>query len=199
MKKLSGALIIIALVVVTQQSCMMHGVGGGMMHGGSHDHDKHVGSSILTKEKTVGTLHIVAEFPAAAAGTEVTYSLRLRWEDSGSPVTEAEIGARIRHVAGENVGSEDHPHSGVEELQFTRSGETGLYVLSTSMNRPGEYELTFEIHTADGQAYDPPISISVLRDVAHDRMAGQFTITPLIIVGAVAMGAMMIWMMVREF
>ena len=174
---------------------MMMGMSGGMM-GGDHSHRTHdtkVNERIV-KEMIVDDCHLVAEFPPLMQGRESILLLHIHSSDSLDSV----------HSIATIIISREETQEGIENIlmqEVLTSYENGVYMYSFTPQEIGSHHLTFLVEQLGDSPLKKPLILSAIQEVKamteseiDSKNQGGFSMTPLLIVGATVMVAMMLLM-----
>lgn len=186
---------------IVLSGCMMMGMHGGMM-GHSESHAAERPGEALVKEVIVNGVSVSAEFPPARVGSVVRYVVKIVDARSGEPIQNAKVHATIERARQENATT-DHtshvPHTSADSESFTFNQRTdGSYSWNYEFKTPGVYDIRFEVYDLGEE--QSPVVLSARREVqASHKEHGGIEATPVILIGAAVMGAMMVWQIARFF
>jgi hypothetical protein len=194
----------------------------GCMHlgmlGGSHSDSPH--QTILEKETITSSLKTVALFPSLVKGDESRVVVKLTDRKSGQPVPKAHFSIRVVSMR----DSENESHGGMMmmqhqmdtsqthtmqmnhdidiEIPVSESSEIGTYNAYFTPLQTGSYKFVVTMVSVEGYTLEDTIVIEGTRMVmptesSHEGMHGDMggSNSTWLIVGAAAMGAMMIVIM----
>jgi hypothetical protein len=174
----------------------MH-MGMPMMHEEGESHGNM--EPALQKEVTIGELRAVATFPPLDLGKEAIFTLRLVNARTSAPISGAEVylHAEYAHSVDSLSNAGEIPHQIIFDQDAEEGREPGLYSVTFSSSQTGIHRFMFHVTALNGQPLQQGLVIEATRTVTglpHDHgidmVGGNNTVT-YVIVGAVAMGAMM--------
>ncbi len=214
-KKTAMSNLFFVMIAFPLSSCMHAGMT--MMHGGGNHQS--VSEPVLEKEIIVGILKATAVFPRLEIGKKTFFTLTLVDANTSQPISGA-----IVHLHWEYLGKpeshemsdtgamhqqRDSSHSqriegqqAVHAAQAIEEGkEAGLYSIPYASNREGAHAFEFHVTAIGDRKLEQGISIGATRIVAGDKhdyahdMMGTGRTTTYVIIGAMAMVAMIVAMM----
>jgi hypothetical protein len=203
-------IVILILSSVLFSSCMHLGMmGTGTGHQSSAE-------SVLEKEVTMGDIRAAAIFPVISIGDEALFTLRLVDTRTGQPISGAQVSFHAEYLH-QNEGHETSGHQQMHnnadsittrrphqehdinlDVEVNESASAGTYSTQFTPSQSGEHRVMFHIRSVGGRKLEPEIVVEAARTVAAEMsghgsgMHGMGGTTPYVIIGAVAMGAMMI-------
>jgi len=195
-------------------SCMHVGMmGNGDGHHSGITNEMSTGI-VLEKEVIVADVRAIAVFPPLNLGKETLLTLHLVDVKTGRPLTGATVflhAAYVHDPATEHHQTESHEQVRTEaghDIDFNQqvgeSSEPGVYTISYGSHQPGNHTLMFHITAIGDRRLEPEINLEATRTLSGERHQHQRTImggtstTTFVIIGAAAMGAAMIAMLVAR-
>ncbi|MEO8168177.1 MAG: hypothetical protein ABI623_08020 [bacterium] len=197
---------IVVLSGLLFSSCMHVGMMGT---GGHSDATHETTEPVLQKEVIVGDIRATATFPPLQMQQNVTVSLRLVDARTSQPISGAKVylHAQYAHKLDPNTshdhsgpsrsGSPESEHDVNIDQEVEESREPGVYSILYGSSQWGEHTLMFHIAAIGERQFEPEIIIEgkrMLMQQSHEHssgMMGMSSTTTYIVVGAVAMGAIM--------
>jgi len=186
MKVVLGVLILFS---VSFTGCMMGGMGMmGMEHGQAHDETNSV--KAFSKEVIISNYKLEVEFTIPKLHGEEKYNLRIYDRITNEKVNQAEVWFEVNRSGEGNS-------TNVEKLVSTKIETNGEGIFSSSFTFHSEEEIHvgFRIYSIENERFATPVDIfSNQKAVAENSGHGSGTsFTPIWIVGAVTMLAMMVF------
>ncbi len=183
--------LLIAAFLISLNSCMM------FMHGGMQ-HDNHDSSSIeqsIVKDVSIGKYHIIAEFPPLQQHQETNFTLKIF-----SSKDSLWIRATIRLEISEGNEDDGKP---AEVVQLLSPSENNMYEYAFTPHEEANYNINFIVEQIDSTELPSLIFLSADRFAKPMTMEhsehSSFELSPMMLVGGIAMLAMMVVMFGRIF
>lgn len=210
MKNITTTLLfLMSLLAALSLSSCMHSM---MM--GTHASDQHEQAHVEQEQEIiVGAVHARATFPPLEVGKSSVFILKLHDSKTKQPIERAQVVGQVRmdeptkHHMDHAEHQHDMPMDSVEEKdrvvvfsQDLAEGETrGHYSFRFQPQKRGEYVVSFEVRAIDSQPLNPAVILQSRKSV-HERSRdhGMFSGDMMLkygLIGAVAMGVMMVFMM----
>lgn len=202
--------------------CMMLGMGGMGVPGGSGMHGASRGSSMngptLVKEAVVNGIRLAAEFPPYVLGDQLTYRVTVRDVRDKSSISNASVALIVTADDNRNqdsrsgqAGSDSrHADSSMTQSRGTvgkmvvSPAETGdgAYVFRPSITTGGAYRFVFVLEKIGNVALASPIEVEHTvqllgqrdRHSGHGDPATRSLMAPGVLIGAGVMAIMMLFM-----
>ncbi len=160
-------------------------------------HDTQGGSSqrlgnTIVKEFHKKDMKISLEIPPLLSGEEISIIIRINDITGNKPVSGAKVISMVQRL-------EQSGHLHAPEPIGYKTKEIygkGLYISKHRFEKDGLHEITVKVMNIEGNDIDPPIVISTIQKVGHQNSQDiKSAFKPMVILGGIAMVAMMVFMM----